>query len=37
MPFFNLYQPQYITAMNKDIKGFVYHPARFMDLTALSK
>jgi len=37
MPFFNLYQPQYISAMNKDIKGFVYHPARFMDLAALSK
>ncbi len=37
MAFFNLYQPQQIVALNKDIKGFVYHPARLMDLAALSK
>ncbi len=37
MPFFNLYQPQVIVAMIKDLKGFVYHPARFMDLSVLTK
>jgi len=33
----NLYQPQTITALNKDIKGFTYHPSRWMDLSLLSK
>jgi peptide/nickel transport system substrate-binding protein len=37
MNFFNLYQPQYITAINKTIKGFSYHPARLMDLSLLSR
>jgi peptide/nickel transport system substrate-binding protein len=37
MPFFNLYQPQYIVVMTKDLKGFQYHPSRFMDLSAISK
>ncbi|MCL4559898.1 MAG: ABC transporter substrate-binding protein [Chloroflexi bacterium] len=37
MPFLNLFQPQYITAMSKDLKGFEYHPSRYMDLSLLSK
>ena len=37
MPFLNLYQPQNITVMSKDLKGFVYHPARWMDLSLLTK
>ncbi len=37
MPFFNLYQPQTITVMSKDLKGFEYHPSRYMDLSLLSK
>jgi peptide/nickel transport system substrate-binding protein len=37
MNFFNLYQPQRISAMSKDIQGFQYHPARLMDLSLLKK
>lgn len=37
MNFINLYQPQTIVALNKDIQGFVYHPARLMDLSTLTK
>jgi peptide/nickel transport system substrate-binding protein len=37
MPFLNLYQPQKITVMSKDLKGFVYHPSRWIDLSLLSK
>jgi peptide/nickel transport system substrate-binding protein len=37
MPYLNLYQPQNITVMSKDLKGFVYHPSRWIDLSLLSK
>ncbi len=37
MPFLNLYQPQNITVMSKNLKGFVYHPSRWIDLSLLSK
>jgi peptide/nickel transport system substrate-binding protein len=37
MNFINLYQPQTIVVMNADIKGFVYHPARLMDLSVITK
>jgi peptide/nickel transport system substrate-binding protein len=37
MNFFNLYQPQYITALDKDIKGYIYHPARMVNLALLSR
>ncbi len=37
VPFLNLYQPQNITVMSKDLKGFVYHPSRWIDLSLLTK
>lgn len=37
MPFTMLYQNQQITAMNKSVKGFAYHPVQFVNFFDLSK
>lgn len=37
MPFLMLYQLQTITVLNKDIKGYAFHPVYFFNLADLSK
>ncbi len=37
MPFLMLYQLQTITVLNKDIKGYAFHPVYFFNLVDLSK
>lgn len=37
MPYTMLYQTQTISAMNKDIKGFAYHPVFFFDAFSITK
>jgi hypothetical protein len=32
-----LYQSQVVSAMNKDLKGFAYHPTYMVNLKDLSK
>ena len=37
MPFTMLYQVQYVHAFRKDLKGFIFHPVWFVDLSSLYK
>lgn len=37
MPFTTLYQTQTISVMNKDIKGYAFHPVYFFDAFSLTK
>ena len=37
MAFTMLYQNQSLVAMNKAVKGFVYHPVQFVNFSDLSK